>query len=206
MIKKLVVETGKFCYVLLHRILLLFQKIKRSFITGYYTSGMKDVGNRVSINYPVDCIMGREYITIGDYTVINKRATITAWNNVGIPTLSIGSRVSIGEDCHITAINKITIGDGTLLGKRVTITDNSHGYMNLSEMKEAPINRDLYSKGPVAIGNNVWIGDKATICAGVEIGEGSIVGANSVVTHDVPPYTIVAGVPAKVIRALGAAK
>lgn len=57
-----------------------------------------------------------------------------------------------------------------------------------------------YSKSPVIIGNNVWIGDCAKILAGVKIGDGAIIGANAVVTHDVPEHTVVDGVPAKIIR------
>ena len=89
------------------------------------------------------------------------------------------------------------------MGRRVTITDNSHG-KNTSyvEFQLSPCKRNIYSKGPVIIEDNVWIGDKATILAGVKIGFGSIVGANSVVTKDVPPYSIVGGVPAKILSTL----
>lgn len=58
------------------------------------------------------------------------------------------------------------------------------------------------SKGPVIIGQNVWVGDKATILPGVTIGDGAVIGANSVVTKDVPPYSIVGGNPAKVLKQL----
>lgn len=60
----------------------------------------------------------------------------------------------------------------------------------------------MYSKGDVSIGKNVWIGEKATILPGVTIGEGSIIGANSVVTKNIPPYSIACGIPAKVIKKL----
>lgn len=66
----------------------------------------------------------------------------------------------------------------------------------------APIKRELKSKGPVIIGNNVWLADKVTICPGVTIGEGSIVGANSVVTKSIPPCSVAAGVPARIISQL----
>ena len=65
-----------------------------------------------------------------------------------------------------------------------------------------PIKRELRTKGEVVIGDNVWIGDKASILPGVIIGKGSIVGANSVVTKDVPPFTVVGGNPAKIIKKL----
>ena len=112
----------------------------------------------------------------------------------------IGSRVAIGDDCHITAANSIVIGDGTLLGKKVTITDNSHGVLSKSDLLLPPLHRSVYSKGPVLIGERVWIADKVTICANVTIGDGAVIGANSVVTHDIPAYCLAAGVPAVVIK------
>lgn len=60
--------------------------------------------------------------------------------------------------------------------------------------------RPLYSKGPIVIGNNVWIGEKVAVLGGVKIGDGAIIGANAVVTHDVPPYSIAVGCPAKIIK------
>ena len=71
-----------------------------------------------------------------------------------------------------------------------------------NEMFLPPINRPLFSKGPVVIEDNVWIGDKATILSGVTIGMGAIVGANSVITKDIPAYAVVAGSPAKIIKML----
>ena len=67
-------------------------------------------------------------------------------------------------------------------------------------MLEKPFERKIISKGPVIIGDNVWIGDKVTILSGVRIGNGVVVAANSVVTKDVPEYCVVAGNPARVIR------
>ncbi len=63
-----------------------------------------------------------------------------------------------------------------------------------------PEDQPLYSKGVVTIGNNVWIADKVTILSGVTIGDNSMIGANAVVTHDIPAGVIAAGVPARVIR------
>ena len=69
-------------------------------------------------------------------------------------------------------------------------------------MDIAPLKRQVVSKGPVIIGDNVWIGEKSTIVANVKVGQGSIVAANSVVTKDVPPYCVVAGCPAKIVKKL----
>ena len=87
-----------------------------------------------------------------------------------------------------------------LTGKWVTITDNSHGETDKDTLGMRPQKRTITSKGPVVIGNNVWIGDKATILPGVTIGDGAVIAANAVVTKDVPPYSVVGGNPAKVIK------
>ncbi len=94
-----------------------------------------------------------------------------------------------------------SIGDYLLTGPNVLITDNSHGYnQTAEELSIAPNQRPLYSKREVHIGNNVWIGQNACILPGVTIGDGVIIAANSVVTHDIPAYSIAAGSPAKVIK------
>ena len=67
-------------------------------------------------------------------------------------------------------------------------------------MLQDPLKRPIVSKGPVRIGDNVWIGDKATILPNVSIGNGAIIAANAVVTKDVPPYSVAAGNPAKIIK------
>ncbi|MFW5525562.1 MAG: DapH/DapD/GlmU-related protein [Prevotella sp.] len=67
-------------------------------------------------------------------------------------------------------------------------------------MKIPPAERKISSRGKIVIGDNVWIGDKATVLAGVHIGEGVVIGANSVVTHDIPPYCVAVGNPATVIK------
>ena len=101
------------------------------------------------------------------------------------------------------SINRIKIGEGVLTGKFVTITDNSHGNPNdESESNISPVIRTVYSKGQVIIGNNVWIGDKATILPNVKIGDGCAIGANSVVTKDIPAYSIVGGNPARIIKTI----
>ena len=116
------------------------------------------------------------------------------------PFLTIGSNCSFGAYNHITCANRVTIGDSLLTGKWVTITDNSHGETDKTTLEMRPQERPVTSKGPVVIGNNVWIGDKATILPGVTIGDGAVIAANAVVTENVPEYSVVAGIPAKVIN------
>lgn len=143
-------------------------------------------------------------IQIGNNCSFAPHLMISAWgkykNKSYNPQIVIGDNCSIGFCNHITSCNRITIGDGLLTGMYVIITDNSHGNLSIDENKLRPIDRELSSKGEVVIGNNVWIGDKVSILAGVHIGDGAIIGANSVVTKDVAPYTVVAGNPARLIR------
>lgn len=81
------------------------------------------------------------------------------------------------------------------------ISDNSHGDPKDMALRNiAPNARPIYSKGAIVIGDNVWIGEKAAILAGVTIGEGAIIGANAVVTKNIPPYSIAAGIPARIIK------
>lgn len=161
------------------------------------SSGKNVFFNKVSL------LIGAEYIKIGDCTCFGKDLYLTAWHRDdekrGI-LIQIGHNCSFGAYNHITASNKVYIGNYVLTGKWVTITDNSHGLTDLDTLKMHPTERPIVSKGPVVISDNVWIGDKATILPSITIGEGSIIAANSVVTKDVPPYCVVGGNPAKILK------
>lgn len=146
-------------------------------------------------------VFGAGSISVGDNTSFNDGVILTAWPEFGLGAqITIGSNCTIGAFNHITCANSIQIGDGFLSGKWVTITDNSHGEITYEDMNIPPKERKISSKGPVIIHENVWVGDKATILPGVTIGRGAIVAANAVVTKDVPPYCVVAGIPAVVIK------
>lgn len=151
-------------------------------------------------------VMGAKQISIGEHSTLGRGAILTAWTSYGTdifaPTICIGDNCSIGEFVHISAIHSIIIGNGVLTGRYVYISDNAHGRGTFSEANVPPATRSLYSKGPIVIGNNVWIGERVCILAGVTIGDGAIIGTNAVVTHDIPPLCVAAGVPAKVIRVI----
>jgi len=181
------------------------RKLFNVFYSGYLSKKFSYFGQS-SINYPIRSLIGSVYIIIEDNVSLGKNIVLTAWDNYEgnkyTPQIIIKKGTSIGDDAHITAINKIIIGENVLTGKKILISDNSHGEATENLLENPPIKRPLYSKGPVIIGNNVWIGEKATILAGVTIGQGSIIGANAVVTKDVPPFSIAAGNPAKIIKIL----
>ncbi len=145
-------------------------------------------------------IIGQKYISIGNYTYFAEGFYITVWKKDKDPLLIIGNKCAFGKDNHITCSNEIRIGDNLLTGKWVTITDNSHGQTGFDSLKLPPIKRDVVSKGPVVIGDNVWIGEKATVLPGITIGDGAVIAANAVVTKDVPPFSVVAGNPANIIK------
>lgn len=172
--------------------------------TGRYRNLFKKFGKNSVIVPKFRNIQGADCISIGNNSYIGKLVTLTAWtqyeNQTFSPNISMGDNSCIGDFSHVTCISEIRIGNNVLMGKNILITDNSHGLSNLNEIAIAPNKRPLYSKGPVIVEDNVWIGEKSTILPGVIIGFGSIIAANSVVTKDVPPYSVVAGNPAKVIK------
>lgn len=116
------------------------------------------------------------------------------------PHIKIGNQVCIWRNCHIGAIDSVTIGDGVLMGSNILITDHSHGGTTREELTMNPGSRPLVSKGPVVIGDHVWIGDNAIILPGVTLGEGCVVGAGAVVTKSFPAYSVIGGNPAKLIK------
>lgn len=117
--------------------------------------------------------------------------------------LIIGRNCKMGDNVHIVANEKVVIGDNCLMASKIFISDTSHGdYSNIttdSSPDVPPDERAFYMK-PVSIGNNVWIGENVCILLGVSIGNGSVIGANSLVNRDIPDNCMVAGSPAKIIK------
>jgi acetyltransferase-like isoleucine patch superfamily enzyme len=129
-------------------------------------------------------------------------------------TFGHGGRIIIGQDCYIGdgtriwSARSITVGDRVLISHNVNIFDSlthpisaKRRHRQFKEIATTGHPRELdLDEKPIRIDNDAWIGSQSTILRGVTIGEGAIVGAGSVVTKDVPPWTIVAGNPARVIR------
>lgn len=203
MVKKLFRLFGSFFSLLRIDILLEYlSRIDNQIYSGYKTRSMAGWKNGAVLHRPV-ILVGKECIKLGKKISIGKRCVITAWKDESNnPEIIINDYSVIGDDCHITSYNKIVIGKSCLLGKKITITDNSHGETSWQDLQIHPMLRKTVSKGAVYIGDRVWIGDKATILPNVKIGNGAIIGANSVVTKDVPENSIVAGDPAKVVKSV----
>jgi acetyltransferase-like isoleucine patch superfamily enzyme len=112
-------------------------------------------------------------------------------------SIVIGNDVYIGRYVFLVAAQGITISSGCVLSEHVYITDENHGYNPLA----GPImQQELESKGPVRIGPNCLLGYRTAVMPGVTLGEWCIVGANSVVTHSFPSYSMIAGAPARLIK------
>jgi acetyltransferase-like isoleucine patch superfamily enzyme len=110
--------------------------------------------------------------------------------------LTIGRGVFFQHSCTMSVHENVTIGEYALFGEQVSITDANHVITAGSD----PIDFRGFVTRPIVIGRNVWVGAKATILPGVHIGDNAVIGANAVVTHDIPAYTVAVGIPARVIR------
>lgn len=192
-----------FALIFSYKYIVLIRKCSARIYTLWIGKEFQRIGEGCLIE-PLEQFVGGVSISIGDNTRIQRHGTLTAWSQCGAssftPQICIGNNVNIGKYVHITAVNKISIGNNVLMGKFVTITDNSHGQTDLSSLEIPPLEREIISKGEIIIEDDVWIGDKATILPGCIIGRGSVIGANSVVTKDIPAYSVACGNPAKIIK------
>ncbi len=136
---------------------------------------------------------GDEGVVIEDNVIINRNCMIQA--KAG--PIKIGKRTTIGSNSVLISMSGLELGEAVMMAGGCYL---SAGAYNVDDNDSAIMDQGAYSKGPIRIGDNSWIGTSAVILDGVTIGEGAIVGAGAVVTKDVPAGAIVAGVPAKVIR------
>lgn len=181
----------------IHRALGLCRRI----LGMYHPFGLGRLGIGSAIHTP-RVLWGRKNIRIGKKVLILENSFIQAIpkyaNQAFHGFIDIGDNVYIGRNVYLTAIQGITIGEGSVLSEHVYITDLSHGF----DPEAGPIMKQpVSSKGPVEIGRNCFLGYRVTVMPGVRLGDWCIVGANSVVTHDFPAYSMVAGTPAKLVKA-----
>ena len=121
------------------------------------------------------------------------RDNVTIWFPEGV---SIGAGTTIAENCFLDGYSGLVIGRNVLMAHNASLVAEDHGFAS----RRVPMRRQPKTMGPIFIGDDVWIGCGARILKGVTIGTGAIVGAGAVVTKDVPAYSIVGGVPARVLK------
>lgn len=172
---------------------------RRARVLRYRAAGLNvGVSSRIHGRFS---FQGKQCIHIGARSTILPNAIFHALrcyaHRTYRPQIVIGDDVYIGRNAYFVAIDSISIGDGCVLSDFVYITDNAHGlHPEAGPLMKQP----LQSKGPVRIGKNTFIGYRATILDGVDIGDHCIIGAHAVVTRSVPAYSMVAGVPGRVIK------
>ena len=146
-----------------------------------------------------DLLHKTEAVSIGRGVKIGKGARIEAvgtWDRKE-PKIVIGDGTSIQNYFHCGAATSVRIGKDVLIAGRVYISDHDHVY---DDVQLPPARTRSLTIAPVVIGDGTWLGEGCVILKGVTIGERAVVGANAVVPRDVPPFTVVAGVPARPIQ------
>ncbi len=153
------------------------------------------------ICYPPVTLMNVEYICIGRDTMVGPHVALSAGMVPGQrcvtdPVVTIGDRCLIGRGSGIVGHLSIEIGDDVWTGHHVYVTDQNHGY----DDPTLPISRQLQPERPVSIGSGSWIGHGSVILPGARIGRNVVIGANSVVSGEIPDHSIAVGAPARVIK------
>ena len=168
---------------------------------------MKLKGAR-GINVDPTCvILGLQHMSIGTSFRAGIFLRLEACENYETqtftPRIVIKDNVELNDFVHIGAANYVEIGNNVLMASKVYISDHNHGFYSGDEQSDPempPSRRLLDAHRKVIIGDNVWLGEFVSVLPGVTIGKGSIIGANSVVSRDIPPYSIAVGTPARVVK------
>jgi acetyltransferase-like isoleucine patch superfamily enzyme len=161
------------------------------------------LGRNSVICFPPNTLFNEQYIHIGEGTLFGPQITLSAGmvpgqQMVTDPVISVGDRCLFGKGSGIVGHLEIRIGNDVWTGHHVYITDQNHGYERL----DLPISQQVMPERPVSIGDGSWLGHGTVVLPGVTIGRHVVVGANSVVTSDLPDNCVAAGVPARVIKQL----
>lgn len=167
------------------------------FVYPFYKVLFNDIGWRTRIYKPI-AIEGYKNISIGSKVSIGKLGWLACLPLTNNPNckLIINDGVYIGNLCHIYATSKIVIEKNVLMADKVYISDNIHSY---EDILTPVINQPIKQIDEILIGEGAWIGENVSII-GASVGKGSVIGANSVVTKNIPDYCVAVGVPAKVIK------
>ena len=170
---------------------LLLRYLRRRLLTAagrrWRTDGLVFFGRRLELQ-----IAPRGRVDFGRFVWIGDRTKIRCHEGL----VEIGAKTVIGQECTISAYQRVRIGEQCVIADRAMFIDFDHGVVEV----ERPIRLQGIYKRDIEVGSNVWIGYGACVLRGVRVGDNAIVGTNSVVTKDVPANAVVAGIPARVIR------
>lgn len=157
----------------------------------------RTAGKNVRIYSPLK-IQGQKYISIQNNVVVEYKSWLMASPLTGELDclLEIGENSVLGHFNHIVATKRIRIGKNVLTADKVYISDNLHTYENIHE---PVIRQPIKQIGEVEIGDGSWLGENVCVI-GAKIGKHCVIGANSVVTRDIPDFSVAVGIPAKVIK------
>jgi lipopolysaccharide O-acetyltransferase len=157
-------------------------------------------GRRSVLQTPIR-IGGERRIVIGDDVFVGGGSWLqVVGEEDGPPALLIGDGTSIAGGCVLSAAVSVRLGRQILIARNVYISDHIHAYRNTDL---AILDQGIERLEPVEIADGAWLGQNVVVCPGVRIGRGAVVGANAVVTRDVPDYSLAVGAPARVIREFG---
>jgi len=159
----------------------------------YWKSKLKKCG-KICLNQ--GCIItAPSNISLGDYIYILEGCSLYAHDN-GKITIGDYSACNNNVNINATGDGVIQIGTSVIIGPNTVIRASNHNY----SLRDKPISTQGHSGGAIIIEDDVWLGANVVVLPGVTIGTGSIIGAGAVVNKDIPPFSLAAGVPAKVIR------
>jgi acetyltransferase-like isoleucine patch superfamily enzyme len=152
-----------------------------------------------SVLMPPIRLSGEDRIAIGDDVFIGSNSWLQALSEDQSEStaITIGSGTRIAGACVISAVRNVTLEENVLIARSVYIADHSHRY---TEAGKPILAQGLDKIKPVLIKRGAWLGQNVVICPGVSVGEGAVIGANSVVTRDVPDYCVAAGAPARIVK------
>lgn len=163
----------------------------------FYRPAFGAIGGGSKIIKPLK-LRGPENIYIGRDVAIAQYSTLLTFPVLQnkMPKLVIGDSCEIGHFNHITCINSVVIGPKVLTADRVHISDNTHTF---DDPTKPIVDQAVVSKGTVEIGEGSWLGENVSVLS-CKIGRNCVIGANAVVTKDIPDYCVVVGVPGRIIK------
>jgi acetyltransferase-like isoleucine patch superfamily enzyme len=165
----------------------------------WYKQLFGKIGSKCTIFKPLRLI-NPQNIKLGDNVRIYKNSRIETIEKSGAaefkPEIIIGSRTSVEQQLHLICASKVEIGEDVVISANVMITDNNHSYKNIN----TNVMKQSFEIKDTIIGDYCFIGMGAKIMAGTKLGKNCIVGSNSVVIGEFPDYSVLAGIPAKIIK------